>query len=87
MPTSVAFYALKRYNEALILAKKAVKLGFDRRREGFYFLVGSCLEKCERYQEALLELKKAEKINIEESQINFSLFNCYRNTGQIGQKW
>jgi len=78
-----AHYALGQYNKALALAKETSKLRPEiEEYDGYCFLAGSCLEKGKKYFEAIPELKKAEKINPEEAQINFSLFNCYRKTGQ-----
>lgn len=75
------YFALKRYEEAIIKANKVIELNY---KEGnVHFLLGSCYERIKQYKKAIEELKKSEKVNPEKMQINFSLSNCYRNIGQI----
>jgi HemK-related putative methylase len=82
----VEAFALKQYDEAVRLGTQIERFRTIFQiefKKDTHALMGFAYEKLNKYKDAIEELEKAKKPNPKNVHIHFSLFRCYRNTGEI----
>lgn len=80
----LCYERLMRHNEAIREYLKAQRLNSRKiDRAKIHFHLGACYKQAEQYEKAIGEFKAVETMAPERPEINFTISECYKNTGRV----